>query len=227
MGAVEGRIRQLGHTLPGEATPGGNYVPSVLVPAAGLVYLAGHVARRPDGSLVAGKLGADLTVEQGADAARITMLNLLGSLKARIGELDRVTRVVKLLCMVNCTPEFGQQPWIASALEVMLGYSDTSKRMGVLSSRLAIHDAMQDIGRWARRRDLRIIFFHGSGGSVGRGGGTVEEQFATWPPGAGHVVKQTLQGVNRRLASLRLMAFLLFFRYRQPSRWYFLPDVVM
>ena len=120
MGVVEDRISQLGHPLPGEVTPGGNYVSSVLVPAAGLVYLAGHVARRPDGSLVAGKLGADVTVEQGADAARITMLNLLGSLKARIGELDRVTRVVKLLCMVNCTPEFGQQPAVANGASDLL-----------------------------------------------------------------------------------------------------------
>ncbi len=120
MGAVEDRISQLGHNLPGEATPGGNYVPSVPVPAAGLVYMAGHVARRPDGTLVAGKLGADLTVEQGHEAARITMLNLLGSLKARIGELDRVTRVVKLLCMVNCTPEFGQQPAVANGASDLL-----------------------------------------------------------------------------------------------------------
>ncbi len=69
---------------------------------------------------MAGKLGADLTVEQGEEAARITMLNLLGSLKARIGELDRVTRVVKLLCMVNCTPEFGQQPAVANGASDLL-----------------------------------------------------------------------------------------------------------
>ena len=120
MGAIEDRISQLGHTLPGEVTPGGNYVPSVPVPAAGLVYMSGHVARRPDGSLVTGKLGADVTVEQGEEAARITTLNLLGSLKASIGELDRVTRVVKLLCMVNCTPEFGQQPAVANGASDLL-----------------------------------------------------------------------------------------------------------
>ena len=114
MGITEDRIDQLGHTLPGQATPGGNYVPAVAVPDASLVYTAGHVARRPDGSIVAGKLGADLTVEEGYEAARLTALNLLGSLKAEIGELDRVKRVVKLLCMVNCTPEFGQQPAVAN-----------------------------------------------------------------------------------------------------------------
>ena len=120
MGAVEDRIGRLGHTLQGEATPGGNYVPSVPVPGAGLVYMAGHVARRPDGSLVTGKLGADVTVEQGGEAARITMLNLLGSLKARIGELDRVTRVVKLLCMVNCTPEFIDQPAVINGFSELM-----------------------------------------------------------------------------------------------------------
>ena len=114
MGVVEDRISQLGYTLPGESTPGGNYVPAVAVPGAGLVYTAGHVARRADGSMVTGKLGVDLSVEQGYEAARITALNLLGSLKAQIGDLDRVTRVVKLLCMVNSAPDFGQQPAVAN-----------------------------------------------------------------------------------------------------------------
>ena len=114
MGKIEDRIGQLGYTLPGESTPGGNYVPAVSVPGANLVYTAGHVARRPDGSMVAGKLGADLTIEEGYEAARLTVLNLLGSLKASIGDLDRVNRVVKLLCMVNSTPDFGQQPAVAN-----------------------------------------------------------------------------------------------------------------
>ncbi len=114
MGKIEDRIRELGYALPGEAVPGGNYTPSVPVASAGLVYTAGHVARRADGTLVAGKLGDDLTIEEGYEAAKITGLNLLGSLKHRIGELDRVTRVVKLFCMVNCTPEFENQPAVAN-----------------------------------------------------------------------------------------------------------------
>ncbi len=143
--------------------------------------------------------------------AHTLMLDVLGEASLPVIPLfempDVLPRAAAILEEALNDPEFGQQPWIASALEVMLGYSDTSKRMGVLSSRLAIHDAMQDIGRWARRRDLRLIFFHGSGGSVGRGGGTVEEQFATWPPGAGHVVKQTLQGemVERTLATPEIL----------------------
>ena len=120
MGAIEDKLGQLGHTLPGASAPGGNYVSAVSVPAAGLVYTAGHVARRPDGALIAGKLGADLSVEEGYEAARVTVLNLLGSLKESIGELDRVARVVKLLCMVNCTPDFGQQPAVANGASDLL-----------------------------------------------------------------------------------------------------------
>ena len=65
MSLIEERIRELGYTLPGAVTPGGNYVSTVSVATAGLVYTAGHVARRPDGSLVSGKLGADLSIEEG------------------------------------------------------------------------------------------------------------------------------------------------------------------
>lgn len=91
--------------------------------------------------------------------------------------------------------------------EVMLGYSDTSKRMGVLASRLAIHDAMREIVAWAKQRGKGILFFHGSGGSVGRGGGRTEERFATWPAGACAIVKETLQGemVERTLATREIL----------------------
>ena len=120
MGAIEDRIHQLGHVLPEQSTPGGNYVPAVSVPGSGLVYTAGHVARRPDGTMVVGKLGGDLSIDEGREAAGVAALNLLGSLKAEIGELDRVTRIVKLLCMVNSTPEFGQQPAVANGASDLL-----------------------------------------------------------------------------------------------------------
>ena len=89
------------------------------------------------------------------------------------------------------------------SLEVMLGYSDTSKRMGVLASRLAIQEAMSAIAAWGAAGGIKILFFHGSGGSVGRGGGSIADQAASWPSGATAVVKQTLQGemVERTLAT--------------------------
>ena len=94
-----------------------------------------------------------------------------------------------------------------NGLEVMLGYSDTSKRMGVLASRLAIHETMKAIGEWAAARGVTILFFHGSGGSVGRGGGSITDQAASWPSGAMGVIKQTLQGemVERTLATPEIL----------------------
>jgi phosphoenolpyruvate carboxylase len=95
----------------------------------------------------------------------------------------------------------------AKSIEVMLGYSDTSKRMGVLASRLAINETMKSIGAWGAANDVDVYFFHGSGGSVGRGGGSIEDQAATWPPGASALVKQTLQGemVERTLATPEIL----------------------
>ncbi len=115
-------------------------------------------------------------------------------------------RAVGILDQTLADPAFRQQvdEW---RLEVMLGYSDTSKRMGMLASRLAIHDAMAAVSAWAEQRGVAVIFFHGSGGSVGRGGGTIEEQFATWPADATRLVKQTLQGemVERTLATPEIL----------------------
>lgn len=95
-------------------------MPTVSVAGAGLVYTAGHVAKEPNGDLMTGKLGSDLAVEEGYRAAKQTALGLLGSLKAGIGELDRVTRIVKLMCMVNCTPDFEEQPAVANGASDLL-----------------------------------------------------------------------------------------------------------
>jgi enamine deaminase RidA (YjgF/YER057c/UK114 family) len=70
--------------------------------------------------MAVGKLGGDLSIDEGREAAGVAALNLLGSLKAEIGELDRVTRIVKLLCMVNCTPDFVQQPAVANGASDLL-----------------------------------------------------------------------------------------------------------
>ena len=88
-------------------------------------------------------------------------------------------------------------------LEVMLGYSDTAKRMGMLASRVALHDAMRRIGEWAESEGIDPLFFHGHGGSVGRGGGRIEDLAATWPPTARTPYKYTVQGemVERTFAS--------------------------
>jgi phosphoenolpyruvate carboxylase len=92
-------------------------------------------------------------------------------------------------------------------LEVMLGYSDTAKRMGMLASRVALHDAMHRIGQWAESEGVTPLFFHGHGGSVGRGGGRIEDLAATWPPQALTPYKHTVQGemVERTLATPEIL----------------------
>ena len=116
--SAEAKIRELNLDLSHPPTPLGNYVEAVQT--GSLVFLAGHGPRGagPDGKWLNGKLGADMTVEQGYEAARLTGIGLLSTLRHEIGDLDRVTRVVKALCMVNATPDFEQHPAVAN------GFSD-------------------------------------------------------------------------------------------------------
>ena len=116
---IENKLSQLGHELPPAPSPVANYV--MAVQTGNLVYMAGHVPVLPDGSyLHTGKLGSDLTIEQGYDCARVCILNSLSSLKGFIGDLDRVVRVVKLLCMINCDPDFGDTPSVANGASDLL-----------------------------------------------------------------------------------------------------------
>ena len=85
-----------------------------------LVFVSGHGPYRDGEFLYRGKLGRDLDVAAGQASAQLVMLNLLASLKAEIGELDRVRRVVKLLVMVNSDPEFGEQPAVANGASDLL-----------------------------------------------------------------------------------------------------------
>ena len=118
MPAIEEKLNSMGLSLPPPPRPVANYVTAVRV--GNLVFVAGHVPRKPDGSVIAGKLGREMTVEQGYEAARLTALNLLSSLKSAIGDLDKVKRIVRLLCMVNCTEEFGDQPRVANGASDLL-----------------------------------------------------------------------------------------------------------
>jgi len=102
------RLKQLGLELPTPATPVANYVPYVL--ANGFLYLSGQGPRRPDGSLSKGKVGDTVSVEQAYLEAQLTGLNLLAVAHLALGDLGRIRRTVKVLGMVNATPEFGDHP---------------------------------------------------------------------------------------------------------------------
>lgn len=102
------RLAQLGWTLPPCTLPKGRYRPVVVI--GNLAWTAGHLPIREDGSVMAGRLGADLPIEEGARAARQAALSVLASLSAALGDLGRIRRLVKLLGMVQCTPDFQAQP---------------------------------------------------------------------------------------------------------------------
>lgn len=108
-------MREIGIELPSLSPPIANYVRAVRT--GNLVFMAGAGPLK-DGKYWAGKVGTDLSVEDGYQAARLTGINQLASLKAEIGDLSRVKRIVKVMGMVNCGPDFTEQP------EVINGFSD-------------------------------------------------------------------------------------------------------
>jgi enamine deaminase RidA (YjgF/YER057c/UK114 family) len=107
-GAIDARLAELGVTLPDAPAPAANYVPWVR--SGSLVFVSGQISQTADGP-VKGLLGADMDIAAGAAAARLCALSLTAQLKAACdGDLDRVTRVVKLTGFVNSAPGFGDQP---------------------------------------------------------------------------------------------------------------------
>lgn len=113
---VEQKIKELGLQLPVSQKPVANYVKAVRT--GNLVFLSGTGPVNADGSFITGKVGKELTIQQGYDAARLTGLILLASLKEEIGNLNKVKRIVKVLGMVNCIEGFTDQP------KVINGFSD-------------------------------------------------------------------------------------------------------
>ena len=113
------RVQELHLTLPPAPKPMAVYKPAVRV--GNLVFCSGHGPLKPDGSLILGCVGKDLTWEQGKDAARQTGLALLATLQSTLGSLNKVKRLVKSFGMVNCTADFKDQP------KVINGYSELMK----------------------------------------------------------------------------------------------------
>ncbi len=110
------KLKELGIELTAASKPVANYVKAVR--SGNLLYLSGHGPTKADGTNITGKVGKDLTVDQGYDAAKQVGIAILSTLKAELGDLNKVKRVVKVLGMVNCTEDFVDQP------KVMNGFSD-------------------------------------------------------------------------------------------------------
>jgi enamine deaminase RidA (YjgF/YER057c/UK114 family) len=116
--SAEMKLKELGISLPQAPRPLANYVPAVR--AGSILFVSGHGPYNDGKSMTSGKLGKELTIEQGYQTARNVALNCLASVKATIGGLDKVRRVVKLLGMVNCTEDFRDQPKVINGASDLL-----------------------------------------------------------------------------------------------------------
>ncbi len=114
--SIEARIQELGLQLPPAPAAAGTYSPVVVVD--GMAYVSGQGPVGADGKLLTGRVGADLSEEQGIAAARTVGLTMLATIKAQLGSLDRVKRIIKVLGMVNSTADFRNHP------KVINGFSD-------------------------------------------------------------------------------------------------------
>lgn len=117
--SAETRLSELGIELPAPARPMAAY--TTFVQAGDMVYTSGHGPFLPDGGLMTGKVGLDLSVEEGREAARLTGLAILSTLRDNLGSLDRVQRFVKVLGMVNCPTDFHDHPSVIDGFSELIG----------------------------------------------------------------------------------------------------------
>lgn len=108
--SAEDNFNKLGLTLPPAPKPLGVYKPFLIV--GDFVYVSGHGTVKDDGSLIIGRIGKDLSMEEGKKAAQQVGLAILATLKKNLGSLNRIKRVIKVLGMVNCEPDFERHPYV-------------------------------------------------------------------------------------------------------------------
>lgn len=116
--SITRRLQDLGITLPPVAIPAAAYVP--FVRSGALVFLSGHIAKR-DGKVWVGQLGKDLGTAEGKEAARAVAIDLLGTLQAAVGDLDKVQRIVKVMSLVNSTADFTEQHLVTNGASELFG----------------------------------------------------------------------------------------------------------
>ena len=144
-GKIDARLAELGITLPDAPAPAANYVPYVL--AGDMLFISGQISQGPDG-LIKGKVGADLSVEEGAAAAKACAISLLAQVKAATGgEIDRVVRLVKLVGFVNSGPDFVDQPKVINGasdfMVAVLGDAGRHARSAVSAASLPFGVAVE------------------------------------------------------------------------------------
>jgi len=114
---IYARLSELNITLPPVAAPAAAYVP--FVQTGNLVFLSGHIAKK-DGKVWVGQFGKNLSTEEGKQAARAVAVDLMGTLHAAVGDLNRVKRIVKLMALVNSTPDFTEQHLVTNGASELI-----------------------------------------------------------------------------------------------------------
>ena len=116
--SIQAKLTELGITLPPVAIPAAAYVP--YVQTGNLVFLSGHIAKK-DGKAWVGQLGKTMGTDEGRLAARAIAIELMGTLQAAVGDLNRVVRIVKLMSLVNSTPDFTEQHLVTNGASELIG----------------------------------------------------------------------------------------------------------
>jgi enamine deaminase RidA (YjgF/YER057c/UK114 family) len=116
--SIAQRLQDLGITLPPLATPAAAYVP--FVRTGNLVFLSGHIARK-NGQVWTGQLGKTMATAEGKEAARAVAIDLMGTLQAAVGGLDKVVRIVKVMSLVNSSPDFTEHHLVTNGCSELLG----------------------------------------------------------------------------------------------------------
>ena len=115
--SIYDRIKALNITLPAVATPAAAYLP--FAQTGNLIFLSGHLARN-DGKVIVGQLGKNVTTEEGKAAARAIAIDLLGTLHAAVGDLNKIKRIVKLMSLVNSTADYTEQHLVTNGASELL-----------------------------------------------------------------------------------------------------------
>jgi len=115
---IYGKLQELNITLPPIATPAAAYVP--FVQTGKLVFISGHIAKK-DGKAWVGQFGKNMTTEEGKLAARAVAIDLMGTLHGAVGDLNRVKRIVKVMSLVNSSPDFTEQHLVTNGASELLG----------------------------------------------------------------------------------------------------------
>lgn len=127
------RIKELGLVLPPAPPPAGLYKPVLVVDH--FLYISGQGPMQNDGSLIIGRAGHDITIEEAKVAARQVALTMLSTIQTHFGDIDKIKRIVKTLGMVNSTPDFGQQPLVINGFsELMADIFGPDNGVGVRSA---------------------------------------------------------------------------------------------